>query len=69
MQLFSLTEVRAQVGLGRSTIYRKMAEGTFPPPLKLSEGCVRWDADDLEAWKAALPRACNDNTPSMTRAA
>lgn len=61
MQLFSLREVQAQVGLGRSTIYRKVGEGTFPPPLKLSEGCVRWDADDLETWKATLPRACNDN--------
>lgn len=62
MQLFSLREVQARTSLGRSTIYRKVNDGTFPPPLKLSEGCVRWDAEDLETWRAALPRAGNDNS-------
>jgi prophage regulatory protein len=61
MQLLKLTEVTKATSLGRSTIYRRIGEGTFPAPLKLSEGCVRWDSEDLEAWRKALPRAANDN--------
>lgn len=61
MQLLNLRQVVAATSLGRSTIYRRIAGGTFPAPLQLSEGCVRWDAEDLEEWRAALPRAANDN--------
>jgi prophage regulatory protein len=62
MQLWKLSEVTRATSLGRSTIYRKISEGTFPAPLKLSEGCVRWDAADLQTWRDALPKAANDNS-------
>lgn len=62
MLLLKLKDVTRATSLGRSTIYRRIGEGTFPAPLKLSEGCVRWDADDLETWKASLPKAANDNS-------
>jgi prophage regulatory protein len=68
MQLLALREVRQQTGLSRTTIYRKIASGEFPAPLRISAGCVRWDSDDLEAWRAALPRASNDNAPSASKA-
>jgi prophage regulatory protein len=68
MQLMKLTDVTKATGLGRSTIYRKIAEGGFPAPLRLSAGCVRWDGDDLAAWKASL-RAANDNRPAKVAAA
>ena len=68
MQLLKLGEVVAATRLGRSTIYRRISEGTFPAPLQLSAGCVRWDVADLETWLAGLPRAANDNEP-MRRAA
>lgn len=61
MQLLKLTDVTKATGLGRSTIYRKISENTFPPPLQLSPGCVRWDADHLQAWRDALPMAANSN--------
>jgi prophage regulatory protein len=62
MQLWKLSEVTRATSLGRSTIYRKISEGTFPAPLQLSPGCVRWDDIDLQAWRDALPKAANDNT-------
>ena len=62
MQLLKLTDVTRATSLGRSTIYRRISEGTFPAPLRLSEGCVRWDLQDLEAWKAGLTKGANDNT-------
>jgi prophage regulatory protein len=68
MQLWKLSEVTKATSLGRSTIYRRIGEGTFPAPLKLSEGCVRWDDADLQAWRDALPKAANDNT-AVTQAA
>lgn len=61
MQLLKLTDVTKATGLGRSTIYRKISENTFPPPLQLSPGCVRWDADHLQSWRDALPTAANSN--------
>jgi prophage regulatory protein len=61
MLLLKLSDVTKATGLGRSTIYRKISENTFPRPLQLSPGCVRWDADHLQAWRDALPTAGNDN--------
>jgi len=34
----------------RSSIYKRISEGSFPVPLKLSDHCVRWRREDLEAW-------------------
>lgn len=56
-RLLRLAEVRAEVGLGTSTIYRKMAGGTFPKPRDLGGGTVRWPEEEIEAWKAGLPVA------------
>jgi prophage regulatory protein len=62
MQLLKLTEVTRATSLGRSTIYRRIGEGTFPAPLQLSPGCVRWDEEDIIAWRQALPKTANTNT-------
>lgn len=61
LQLLKLSDVTAATRLGKSTIYRRIDEGTFPAPLRLSAGCVRWDAEDLRTWRAALGKAANDN--------
>jgi len=44
-------------GLGRSTIYRLMAEEQFPPPVRLAERVVAWRRSDLERWSEARMRA------------
>jgi prophage regulatory protein len=69
MLLLKLADVTKATGLGRSTVYRKISENTFPKPLQISPGCVRWDADHLQAWRDALPIAGNDNSKSGTAAA
>lgn len=51
-----LPEVRRETGLGRSTIYRRMKEGTFPPQVDLGGGLVAWWEADIEAWKKSRPR-------------
>ncbi len=44
--------VRARTGLSRSTIYRKIAEGTFPPQLKISTNGAGWRESDINRWVA-----------------
>lgn len=46
-------EVEAECGIGRSTIYRMMDAGTFPRPLRIGPGNVRWRRSDIERWKAS----------------
>ncbi len=31
------------------------ADSTFPKPIRLTPGCVRWKLSDLETWEAAQP--------------
>lgn len=57
--LLRLPEVIAQVRLSRSTIYRRIDEGTFPRPRALGAGCVRWRQSEIDAWIEALPVAAD----------
>lgn len=42
-------------GLGRSTIYRLMAEHKFPSPVRLAKRAVAWRRSDLDRWSEARP--------------
>lgn len=47
----STTDVCKLVGLSRSSsFYSRVGEGSFPALVKLSDHCVRWRREDLEAW-------------------
>ena len=35
--------------VSRATIWRWVHRGILPPPVQLSPGCTRWDADQVEA--------------------
>lgn len=45
-----LPAVKARTGLGRSEIYRRIANGTFPAPIKLGERASAWSAAEVDAW-------------------
>ena len=49
-RLIRFKEVQNRVGLGRSTIYRWMAEGKFPKPVQLGGYAVAWAEDDIQLW-------------------
>ena len=49
-KLLRLREVEGIVGMGASTIYRKMDGGSFPRPVDVGGGSVRWRADELSEW-------------------
>ena len=45
-------EVERVTGLGRSTIYDKIATGEFPKPVPLSGGAVGWLESEIAKWQA-----------------
>ena len=55
VRFMRLNEVIALVGLARSTIYDRMAAGTFPRSRDLGGGTVRWRSDEIDAWFEACP--------------
>jgi prophage regulatory protein len=44
-------------GLGRSTIYRLMADEKFPSPVRLTKRAVAWRRSDVERWSEDRPSA------------
>lgn len=52
-----LPSVMRVTGLGRSTIYRLMAEKKFPCPVQLGPRAVAWRRCEIEAWSDARPLA------------
>ncbi len=53
--LLRIRVVMRITGLGRSTIYRMMANQEFPPPVRLAKRVVAWRRTDLERWSQARP--------------
>ena len=51
-RIVRLKTVLARTGLSRSTIYRKMAEGTFPAKFRISTNGAGWKDSDLDRWVA-----------------
>ena len=51
-RIIRLRTVLARTGLSRSTIYRKIAEGTFPAQLKISANGTGWHESDINRWIA-----------------
>jgi prophage regulatory protein len=48
--ILRLPAVKASVGLSRSTIYLRIAEGTFPRPVSLGGRAVGWLQSEIEGW-------------------
>jgi prophage regulatory protein len=49
-------DVSEIVGLSRSTIYKRIADGRFPKPAQLSENTVRWRTSDIVEWLAGFEK-------------
>ena len=43
-------EVKSRVSLSRSTVWRRVHEGTFPAPVRISHGRVAWLDHEIESW-------------------
>jgi prophage regulatory protein len=50
VRFLRLKAVVQRSGLSRATLYRKIADGTFPTQVHLGARAVGWRAEDLEDW-------------------
>lgn len=50
MRLIRLKEVMRVTGLARSTVYKYIAEESFPKPVSLGERSVGWVDDEVQDW-------------------
>lgn len=68
-KILRIRTVLTRTGLSRSTIYRKIAEGTFPAQLKISTNGSGWHESDINRWIAnpASWRATIDNDKDSKR--
>lgn len=55
IQLLRMSSVIRVTGLGRSTIYKLIAEAKFPSPVQLAGRTVAWRRTDIEHWTQARP--------------
>lgn len=54
--LLTTPEVLALTGYkSRTTLWRRVKAGKFPPPVALSETAVRWNSAHIDAYIASLP--------------
>ncbi|MER9304370.1 AlpA family phage regulatory protein [Mesorhizobium sp. M0496] len=51
-RIIRLKTVLGRTGLSRSTIYRKIVEGTFPAQIKISVNRAGWRESDVKRWIA-----------------
>jgi prophage regulatory protein len=50
LAILRLQYVKARTGLSRSTIYLRVAEGTFPKPVNLGGRAVGWVESEIQHW-------------------
>lgn len=53
VRLLKLEEVKSRTGLGRSNIYAKIKNNTFPPSISLSTRSCAWIESEIDAWIAS----------------
>jgi prophage regulatory protein len=49
-RILRLKAVLQRTGLSRSTMYRKMQNGTFPQSLQISTRCTGWRESAINEW-------------------
>lgn len=49
-RILRINAVLERTGLSRSTMYRKMQDGTFPKNVQISTRCAGWRESAINAW-------------------
>ena len=53
--LKTVKQVADRLSITPPTVWRHLRTNpNFPKPIKLSAGCTRWHADEIERWVATL---------------
>lgn len=61
-RIVRLSTVKELTGLGRSTLYRRIKEGTWVPPISLGPRAVGFRESEVAAINAARVRGESDDT-------
>lgn len=51
-RFLKIREVSRETSFSRTTIWRRVKDGTFPAPISLGGRSRAWTERDIEAWKA-----------------
>lgn len=55
-RLLRTLDLEVSYAIPRSTVYYRMkTDPSFPKPIRMGPRCVRFKADEVEAWIASLP--------------
>ena len=55
--LLRRADVERLIGLGKSALYARIAQGEFPRPLRVGAVAVRWRYGDVRRWLESRPVA------------
>jgi len=69
VSLLRLPAVRERTGLSRSSIYARVQDGSFPPPVQLGARAVAWASDSIDHWiadRVRVSRSQADRCASKT---
>lgn len=50
MKLLRLPDVLNATGLSRSSLYRKLDDGSFPTSIRISQRSVAWCEEEVQRW-------------------
>ena len=54
-RMLRVPEVMKLTGLSRTTLWRRVRTGTFPPPTELGENSIGWPESEIAGWLAERP--------------
>jgi prophage regulatory protein len=66
-RIIRVWEVLDAMGFSRTTLWRQVCAGKFPPPVQMSPNCVGWFTSEFEAHRASLPRRTYGATTPATQ--
>jgi prophage regulatory protein len=55
-EMLRVSDVLKRTGMSRTSLYRKLREGTFPAPFELGSNAIGWPAPLVADWIASRPR-------------
>ncbi len=67
--MLRFADVTGRTGLSRTTIWRRVREGTFPAPIQLGANSIGWPEHLIIEWLESRPRVGYAPDPSPDAAA
>ena len=53
--LLTINEVLDATKMSKASVYRRIADGSFPQPVRVGPRSIRFRAEEVEAWATNLP--------------